>query len=78
MTTLGFSNGRRVKISFCISKVAGFHLTEAPLAQDQQVEELEDHYKISATVVDSAMLDRWLLGFGGDVSAVEKIRLAAN
>ena len=68
----GFGDGQRVKISFCISKVAGFHLTEAPLAQDQQVEELDDHYRITATVVDSAMLDRWLLGFGGEVWGVGK------
>jgi len=69
----GFGDGQRVKISFCISKVAGFHLTEAPLAADQSVEEFEDHYRIEATVVDSAMLERWLLGFGGDVWGGVKI-----
>lgn len=71
----GFGDGQRVKISFCISKVAGFHLTEAPLAHDQQVEELDDYYRISGTVVDSAMLDRWLLGFGQDVWDIEKTAL---
>jgi hypothetical protein len=40
---------------------------EAKLSADQVVEELEDHYRITATVVDSAVLDRWLMGFGGDV-----------
>lgn len=71
----GFGDGKRVKISFCIIKVAGFHLTEAPLALDQQVKEMDDHYRITVTVLDSAMLDRWLLGFGGDVWGVEKSNL---
>ncbi len=68
----GFGEGERIQLSFCISKRAGYHLLEAKLAADQVVEEFEDYYKISATVVDSAVLNRWLLGFGADVWSVLK------
>ncbi len=63
----GFGEGRRVKLGFCVSKAAGYHLLEARLSEDQVIEEFEDHYRIQATVVDSAVLERWLLGFGEDV-----------
>jgi predicted DNA-binding transcriptional regulator YafY len=68
----GFGDGQRIQLSFCIAKQAGYHLLEAKLSADQVVEVLEDHYKITATVVDSAVLDRWLLGFGGSVWGVVK------
>jgi predicted DNA-binding transcriptional regulator YafY len=67
----GFGDGQQVVLSFCVKKEAGYHLMEAKLSADQVVEEFEDHYKITATVVDSAVLDRWLLGFGGDVWGVQ-------
>jgi len=70
----GFGEGERIKLSFCINIAAGNHLLEARLSDDQVVEECDDHYRITATVVDSAMLDRWLLGFGGDVWGVLKLR----
>lgn len=70
----GFGEGERVKLQFCVSKTAGNHLLEARLSEDQVVEEFEDHYGITATVVDSAMLERWLRGFGEDVWDAEKHR----
>lgn len=70
----GFGEGQRVKLSFCITKEAGYHLLEAKLSADQVVEEFEDHYRIEATVVDSAVLDRWLRGFGRDVWGVTKVQ----
>jgi hypothetical protein len=36
------------------------------------VKELEDRYQITATVVDSAMLEWWLRGFGKAVRNVER------
>jgi hypothetical protein len=45
---------------------------ECPLSQDQTVVELEDEYQITATVVDSLMLEWWLRGFGDGVSEVCK------
>ncbi len=63
----GYGNGEKVRLSFRIDKEAGLHITESPLAKDQVVVEHQDCYEISATVVDSAMLDWWLRGFGDAV-----------
>lgn len=69
----GFGEGKRVHLSFCINKAAGYHLLEARLSDDQVVEEFDGHYQIAATVVDSAMLERWLRGFGEDVWEVSLV-----
>jgi hypothetical protein len=45
---------------------------------DQKVVELDDAYQITATVVDSEMLDWWLLGFGDAISKIVKIKSTAN
>ena len=66
----GYGDGTLIRLSFRIEKEAGFHLLETPLSADQQVVELEDAYEITATVVDSAMLEWWLRGFGDAVSEV--------
>ena len=76
----GFGNGKRIQLRFDISRTAGGHLTETPLAKDQQAQAYlgadgSERLRISATVVDSAMLDWWLRGFGDAVGAVEKIPL---
>ena len=63
-----------MQLSFEIEKDAGFHLLETPLAADQRVTELPDGWlQVSATVVDSAMLQWWLRGFGEAVRRVRKI-----
>lgn len=67
-----YGNGELIRLSFRIEKEAGLHLLESPLSADQVVKELEDTYEISATVVDSAMLDWWLRGFGDGVAGVVK------
>lgn len=69
----GYGNGEKVCLTFRIDKDAGFHITESPLSKDQTVIEHEDCYEISATVVDSAMLDWWLNGFGDQVWDIEKV-----
>jgi predicted DNA-binding transcriptional regulator YafY len=69
----GYGNGERIRLSFRIEKGAGLHLLESPLSADQQVVELEDAYEITATVVDSDMLEWWLRGFGEAVSAVNRV-----
>ena len=48
----GFGDGQRIRLTFRITKEAGYHLLESALSSDQQVKVLEDHYEISATVVD--------------------------
>ena len=48
------------------------HILESPLSKDQVHIELENHYLIEATVVETAMLEWWLLGFGSDVTVVTR------
>jgi predicted DNA-binding transcriptional regulator YafY len=67
----GFGDGEKIRLSFRIERVAGLHLMESPLSSDQQVVEFDDGTReITATVVDSAMLEWWLRGFGDAVSHV--------
>ncbi|GMV68849.1 MAG: hypothetical protein AMXMBFR76_12880 [Pseudomonadota bacterium] len=69
----GFGEGERVRLTFRIDRDAGSHLLETPLSSDQQVTERDgDTLEITATVVDSAMLEWWLRGFGDSVSAIRK------
>lgn len=67
-----YGEGRRIRLSFHIRKEAGYHLLESRLSADQRVRECEDSYHVTATVLDSLLLARWLRGFGDDVWAVEK------
>jgi predicted DNA-binding transcriptional regulator YafY len=64
----GYGDGRLIRLSFRIDKEAGLHIVECPLSADQQVVELDDAYEITATVVESTMLEWWLRGFGDGVS----------
>ena len=68
----GYGDGLKIRMSFRITKEAGLHVVECPLSLDQQVVELDDAYEITATVVDSAMLDWWLQAFGDSVSYLNK------
>jgi predicted DNA-binding transcriptional regulator YafY len=68
----GYGNGEHIRLCFRIKKEAGFHLLESPLSADQQVVELDDAYEITATVVDTAILEWWLRGFGESVSEIYK------
>ncbi len=63
----GFGEGERCQVKFCITKQAGFHLTETPLSEDQQIEDKGDHYIVTATTVKSKQLQHWLDGFGEKV-----------
>ena len=72
----GFGEGERVSLSFRINRDTGLHLLESPLSTDQKVMEGRDlKLKITATVVDSAMLEWWLRGFGGSISDVQRRRI---
>ena len=66
----GYRDGTKIRLSFRIEKGAGLHVVECPLSVDQKVVELDDVYEITATVVDSDMLDWWLRGFGDAVSEI--------
>ena len=73
----GFGDGKKVRLTFRISKDVGLFLLESPLSTDQQVKEIGDDYEISATVVDTDMLEWWLRGFGDAVSKVRRKAIAA-
>lgn len=68
----GYGDGSKVKLSFRIEKAAGLHVVECPLSTDQVVVDLDDAYEITATVVDSDMLEWWLRGFGDAVSTITR------
>ena len=70
----GYGNGDLVKLSFRIEKDYGLHILESPLSEDQRVHEGKTHYQITATVVDSAMLDWWLRSFGKALSKISKTK----
>lgn len=68
----GFGEGSKVRLTFRIDKAEGAHLLETPLSADQKVRELRDAYEVSATVVDSALLEWWLRGFGDAVNRISR------
>lgn len=70
----GYGDGTQIRLSFWINKAAGLHILECPLSADQQVVELDDAYEITATVVDSDMLDWWLRGFGDSIKNIKKCK----
>lgn len=75
----GFGEGEKVRLVFRIERSAGLHLMESPLSADQQVVERKDgQLEITATVVDSAMLEWWLRGFGEAVTDIKKLPVNIN
>lgn len=69
----GFGGGEKIRLSFRIERDAGLHLLESPLSNDQQVVDLDDgKLEITATVIDSAMLEWWLRGFGDAIADVRR------
>ncbi len=57
-------------------KRAGLHLLETRLAADQRVgDEDDDHFRLTATVDDTAQLRWWLLSFGSKVEVLEPASL---
>ena len=71
---MGFNDGppKMIRLRFQIDKANGLHILECPLSEDQEVKELTDEYQIIATVVQTDVLDRWLLSFGPAVSQVTR------
>jgi predicted DNA-binding transcriptional regulator YafY len=63
----GLGEGKRIKIKFRIDKQAGYHLLESKLSLDQTVREMKNCYEITATVVDSQALWRWIRSFGDSI-----------
>lgn len=69
---LSFTDGspKLVRLTFTIDKANGLHIVECPLSNDQQVVDVGDAYEVTATVVQTDVLDRWLTGFGDAISAI--------
>lgn len=67
----GVSRGRAVQLRFHIDKACGQHLLESPLSADQLVADAGACFEITATVVETELLLRWLRGWGDKISNVE-------
>lgn len=68
-----FGDGKRVKLTFRTDADNALHLAETPLADDQQMRTLKTgDVEITATVLDSILLERWLNGFGEGVWGVKR------
>jgi predicted DNA-binding transcriptional regulator YafY len=66
------SSGEPLRLVARLWKRAGLHLLETRLAADQVVEdEGDDHFRVTATVNDTAQLRWWLLSFGSKVEVLE-------
>ena len=53
----------KIRLTFRINKDIGGFLTETPLSTDQTVKDYGSEYEISATVIESAMLEWWIAHF---------------
>jgi len=73
-----FGEGKRIQLVFRIEASAGQHLLESPLSTDQHVKPIKGGYEISATVVESEQLRKWLRGFGAAVCVNEPAGLLAG
>lgn len=66
----GVSHGRKVRLRFRIDKACGQHLLESPLSADQTASDLGDSLEITATVMETELLLRWLRGWGEKVGGL--------
>ncbi len=65
-------SGEPLRLMARFWKRAGLHLLETRLAADQVVQdEGDDHFRLTATVNDTAQLRWWLLSFGSKVEVLE-------
>ena len=75
-TRFGFGNGKRIRLSFQITRKVGLQLRETPLSADQEMTELESGWlQVAATVMDTRVLQWWLRGLGDDVTNIETIAI---
>ncbi|MBY7663041.1 WYL domain-containing protein [Vibrio atlanticus] len=69
----GFGEGELVSLELSVVQELAVLLQETPLSDDQKIEKLGSSYLITATVVDSKVLEQWILGLGKLVTSVAKI-----
>ena len=64
--------GEPIRLVVWFWRRAGLYLLETRLATDQVVEDMDDdHFRLTATVDDTAQLRWWLLSFGSKVEVLE-------
>lgn len=64
--------GENLSLRVRFNSDAAYHLYETPLSTDQELTTLDDsRVELTATVLDTAQLRWWLLGFGSAVEVVE-------
>ena len=69
-------SNKKIKIKLYFGKMAGKHLYETPLSEDQIITEIgDDRLMVKATVLDTDELRWWILGFGGYVEVVSPKKL---
>lgn len=69
----GVQTGKRIRLTIDIAAEEALSLIEAPLSADQDVVALPDgSYRISATVVETLMLERWLRGYGEAIKSIHR------
>ena len=65
-------SNKPVKLVAIFEPLAGYHLTETPISEDQELTLLPDgSYKLKALLPDTSQLRWWLLGFGEQVEIVK-------
>jgi predicted DNA-binding transcriptional regulator YafY len=67
-----YGEGRRVRLSFLIEQDMAMILQESPLSADQVVRDVDGKFRITATVVESILLDRWLLAYSPEISKLRR------
>ncbi|MCG3826674.1 helix-turn-helix transcriptional regulator [Photobacterium damselae] len=68
----GFGEGNKITLKLEVKSELALLLSETPISHDQTISILNDKYQVSATVVNSKLLDQWLSGLGGLVISQQK------
>lgn len=69
-------NNKPIDLVAVFQPMAGFHLTETPVANDQELTQQADGtYRLKVTLPDTSQLRWWLLGFGDKVEVKSPIGL---
>ena len=72
-------NEKPINLVANFQPMAGFHLTETPVAENQELTQLKDgSYQLKVTLPDSSQLRWWLLGFGEQVEIKKPNSLRAE
>ncbi|MEZ8204623.1 helix-turn-helix transcriptional regulator [Vibrio splendidus] len=69
----GFGEGEKIFLELLVKEELALLLSETPLSASQVVTELNNAYRITATIVDSMQLEQWISGLGELVISHRKI-----